>query len=105
MFRNGLEQAEKAMALVIRPGAEKEGVGCSGLRAVAERQRPQALYHYGFVMGSFKETLEVSFGIECHNCAAAKIADQQVPGMGAKGIRRQGNTPGRVDLVQLTPGI
>src|SRR5258706_6690857 len=99
------EAAEQAMAFVAGAGGEVKGAGISGSAAVANGQTPEAFNSEFPLVVAFEQTLEFSARIEGHDGAAAEVADEQRVGVFPEVGRRNGQTPGRVKLMDVAAGI
>jgi len=88
------EGPEQAVILTIGTGGEEERVGIPSRAAgVSKSERPKAVNDNRSTDMRFEQSLEFAFGIECHNRAAAEIADEQIAAMFTEGIRRKSQTP------------
>src|SRR5262249_46496881 len=92
--------AEQSVALVERTRGEKEGINASGAAVIAEAQSPKTFELNRTLVDVFEKAVESAVRPEGHDRAVSEITHQQVAGMCSKGERRQGHTPGRVDLDQ-----
>src|SRR5689334_12440790 len=84
---------EQSMTFVIRPCRKVKRVRSPGPPAIAKLKRPKALNAHRTAAIGFQESLEIASIIKCHNCAAAKIPDQQLATVTAKVTRRERDTP------------
>ena len=73
------------MAFTGRPGAEVERLGNAPPAAVPELEPPKAVNNDGSVVTGFEQAPEPAVGFERHDCAAAKVADQQFVRVFAEG--------------------
>ena len=99
------QTAEQAVTFATRTGGEIEGSRNSTPATVANGKRPEAFNNHGVAGPAFEEPLEVTVLVKGHHGAATEVANQQFARMLAKGTRRKGDPPRRVNSAQVTARV
>src|SRR5688572_8472622 len=91
-----LDDPEQPVRFTVRTSSEVEvGRNPSGA-CTSECKPPQTVNRHRAFFRAFEQTTESAVFVESHDCATAKIANQQLVGMRTEADRRQGDSPGGV---------